>query len=553
MELLTDDEILEIVSFIPTNHKNFVYERWCSQLRDRFIDELSQIRRDSVKFGISKYKELLRNALVNASSLVGESMIRSSQNFVKALIQETISSKKGTIGKSVVVQTSKIVKNITSYSKQRNIKKVWLHAAQPAGSMGIYSHTMKEVETLARDIFDVEFSTLVDDVDVNENEKCVEMQLYSTRLYEYSITMHDIRVILSSNIKEKIKTVLSAEDVGLIKIYPVKGKESLTYFLGTVRLAIKNLKVKGIPGVEDSFVEKFEGGEALTGPFRVVGVSNGNTSTNEWKYRIRVNLAHIISSHMLEEDVVHAFSLVYSDFEYDSVNHYFYINDKNNIDSVKQLLVKYVINVTLKSTSDILFTILKDKRFDNARTLTNDLAYNYKYRGCEHALQWCNMELKTISKIFEYHTLHPIIERMFALGFPTPVSERGNKDRNIGVLASITFSKGEDTLRSVAVEQVVNKNDNVYSAHKIGTPSPTGSNMRLGIDHPYVGIYHDIAIKYGINSYHGSIPERFTPPIYSPEVVDYTKNYEEVPVKELDLNPIATKLNVQIPIIKISI
>ena len=66
---------------------------------------------------------------------------------------------------------------------------------------------------------------------------------------------------------------------------------------------------------------------------------------------------------------------------------------------------------------------------------------NFRRGGCEIAIQWYLFEIKLVSDdIFDLHH-HPLAERTFALGYPMPVTEKGNKERNAGVFPAITFKR----------------------------------------------------------------------------------------------------------------
>jgi hypothetical protein len=541
---LSNEEIEYILDFLRISDDNPAATReLIQQIADRYISELLTVKINPAK--LEDFKKHLIEITVGSSSLLAANMIRSSHNSVKVVTQSTISSKRGAEGKNALQKKTLLIRQIKSFAESRSINMIWLHAAEQNPTDLAISLLAVNTVALVKDVKIINNSSRWDP---NKGSECVEIKLHATRLFEYHLSMYDVVSVIKKQFPGS-KIVSSLEREGIIHIYRPTNSghgKSVASFMGEVQHKLLDLHVKGIKGVTDSYVDEFSATESISNAERVIAGANG------YKYRSRVNLAQIISNHMLEEDVVIAFSEEFDDFEYNTTNHYFYYNDTtqhtdvlatqteldNKLKNVRNKLKKQVITVIYDMTKGLLDTILIDPRFDRRRTLFNDLHYCYDERGSEYALQWSNFELKMYSENFEYHTHHALIERTFALGFPTPITEKGNRERDNGVMAAITFGKGEDTVRKAAVEQTYDLNNNVYSAIKIGNPAPFGTNVRLG-KHPYVQPYKRISEENNIEPYEHSITNRIPKPEYIPRILDFTEGLETLhEVKEPNLTPI---------------
>jgi len=541
---LTDEEINFCTDFLKDRGGNEVELYASSSLLNNLQDEMTTVKINPRK--IKQFKETLLRRICDSSSLFGDSMIRPAQTASKTIIQNTISTKRGQSGRTNHVSSEASMREIKSYTKSRKRLDVYVHPSQPVHEFdNDYVKPSKEkYERLSNEVYSIFLQSLTESITISSDnsgrywdsaaipgEERVVLKLKINLLIKYEITLDMIKRVLAPHM-EDFEIILSPFSVATIDIFPTSNyKNTIKASLGRTKNVVSKIRVRGIPGVIGVEVRETNATSAFSQFYRVVD------SENKWRTKLSVSV--LISAFMLEEDAIHYFSTVFDDFEYDDYTHYFYVTSdtKPDISPVNKQLTGHVLAMVINDVS-IITGVLTDVRFDGERTLTNDLWGNFRRGGCEIAIQWYLFEIKLVSDdIFDLHTHHPLAERTFALGHPTPVTEKGNKERNAGVFPAITFKKGEETLRAAALEGTFDLNDNIYSCHKVGTPSPFGSNVRVG-HNPYVSIYAELISEYNIAPHHGAVPERFIKPRVQYIGKDYTAGYGiEQPEIEIDMSP----------------
>lgn len=544
-KLLTRDDVDKILRFLPRptyEMRDCVRDINVVEMRNYFEDALSEVQ--LIPSDIETFHIALRNRYVDASSLVGDSMVRSGQSFAKTLVQNTISTKRGNDGKQEHISSVAVIGEVIRFAKKRSMYRGWLWPSDKYDDNGKkIRYTLDEVDLLSKNVFCVTLSYIVlkstvgdqSDVrywDVPRNEPFFTLTLDVSRMLKFRITPRMV-VLAINDMQKGLIAVPAPMHLGRIDVYFTKNaitkvKNMASYVNRFANIEAKSVIISGIPGVIDSDVIPCHLNLALSECYR--------TFDDPDVYRFKLNRAQLHNEFLKIEDAIDLMEELYDDVEYDFENEYFYVRSKENptihfadmLAKKPEMFIVYCIEIEMGV--EYIPGLYSDSRFDADRTLMNNLHEGYYNYGIEYAFQWSMYELRSVSdKDTDFHTHHPILERMFALGYPTPVTEKGHKDRNIGVLSAITFGKGEDTMRQAAIRQSFDLNNNVYSCHKTGTPAPFGSTLRLGMAVPYVSTMGEIATEHGIKPYRGAVATRFKQPEYQYTVRNFM---EEVPARD---------------------
>lgn len=560
---LIGSEIDEILDFIPSPNKtldSLVRDVVVMQYLNNFEDELSTIKLKVGKHGAMK--DHLIHALPDASSIVGESMIRSAQSLAKGLVQDSLSTKRGNNSKQDHISSVAVIKEVIRFSEKRSINHVYLWLAPRYDNDGnVIPATKNQVARAAVDIYCVTLHNLI--ISVKESTKdderawdpeesrppFIRIHLNVPRMIHFRITPGDIVRALETIYrpdKNEVEVYASPMSDGVIDLFFLKSDFKMHANTNVLKMASKSLVVSGINGVVDVSVEKADIYLSLRDCYRSWQVEGYN-------WRVPLARAYLHAATLRIEDAEDVMSALFPDSYYDYEEDYFYINSDINPGTIlaeqhqsnPELFNRYYIKA--ETSKPIVQNLLMDHRFDARRTMSNDLVGGYEMYGVEFAVAWCNHELYQLtngSKKTDFHTLQPIIDRNFALGYATPVTTKGHKAREISVLASMSLGKGEDTIRKAAISQDINTNNDVSSCHKVGTPAPFGSNNRVGLKYPNVSVCREISQKYKVTPYRGSVTTRFVAPEPEFNVRDYTEDAPD----EMEKADVENKVEEYIPV-----
>lgn len=528
---LTDEEISFVLSGITAETHNKIEKRLLDGHVSLLSDELTTLKVDSSKdFDKEAMRRLVIEKFVDSSSLLGDSMIRSSQNASKTITQTTISSKRGTEGKSQVSASASTMKSIKAFSEVKQIV-VYTHPSQGIHEFDdCYTNLpSQEYEKLAKSCEYISLKRVISKI-TPISGRTLEISLLPQVIIEYRILPSFIVGMMRSYFQDFLVTERPFHEFAVHLTIPKDYSRSIGSASKTIMKVADEIRLSGIWGVRDVRVVPTEAKSPFSPFYRVIG--------KEGRWRCKLNVAAVHNSHVTTEMAMMIFSEYCPKYEYDDDFHYFYVDSLPSKD-LPSSIVGNVIAMCADSW-EVVDKIYQMPEFDHTRTISNDRWAELSRCGVEHGFQWAMFELRALSGAdgFEYHTHHPLIERMFSLGYPTPVTEKGNSERYAGTLASVTFSKGENTMRKAAIRQAHDKNNNIYSSHKIGSLPLFGSSLRVG-KHPYVGIYREIAEENQVAPHRGAITERFIRPAVSLQPRDYAAAYGIVEeVREIDLSPI---------------
>lgn len=511
------------------------------EIRDSFEDELSVVKLD--KSHIEEFARRIRDNYVGAHSIVGDSMTRSAQNFAKTIVQKTISTKRGNDGKNEHISSVTTTKEILNFSKKRSINRGWLWLVDEYDDEEFpIPRPISDSEKISKKIFSISLKYLLKSATVEKNSKdrfwdttsrngeIVVLNLDVSRMIQYEITMFEVYSSVSAALPG-VEMITSPLSVGKLEIFPSKSnfKTSLASYANKIVNISSKIHISGIPGVLDVEVETRSVAPALRECYKSFH------RPGYWRFPLAKSI--LISEYLRVEDAIYLMKKVFPDVEYDEDVNYFYVRSKSNpistlTDAINQhpeWVERHAVAVELEGDkiSSLISSLLSDHRFNPDRAVFNELRKGFATYGVEFSMQWCTVELREVSdENTDFHTHHPILEKNFALGYPTPVTEKGNRERGGGLFPSITFGSGEDSIRRAGIEQTFDKNDNVYSCHMIGSPAPFGSNMRLGMEVPYVSVAGEISEQYKIDPYIGAVAKRLGTIDYKREPRDYTEGHQ---------------------------